>query len=65
MTEQYERIHRTLRGIADAELRRSDKRLARVVEYLCPRCKVELDPDDLECVACGYGGRPLKKVSDD
>jgi len=36
-----------------------------VIEYICPRCKVELDPDDLECVACGYGGKPLKKVCDD
>ena len=37
----------------------------RIVEYMCPRCKIELDPDDTECVACGYAGRPAKMEADD
>lgn len=63
--ETIERGRKMLRGHADAETRNRGRGFAHYVEYICPRCKVDLDPDDTECVVCGYAGRPLKKVADE
>lgn len=41
------------------------RRSSPYVEYICSRCKTDMDPDENQCVACGNPGRPVRRVGDD
>lgn len=61
MTSSYDKYDKMMRAEADG-MDRNTNRGRYYMNYQCPRCKCPLEPDDTDCMVCGYIMRKPKET---